>query len=155
MAYFYETLPPPLSKEKTNNPPPPPKKKQKKKHPTKQTGDRPGRTGAVSQSGARRAFHRRWQRLGRLREFLSVRLSCPKACLPSPRPPRWPSGKASSSRAEDPGFESRSRRDFFGGRVMPVTRKLAIQWLPCQAPGVTGSALGLVGPVSVYCDWVR
>ena len=25
----------------------------------------------------------------------------------------------------------------------------------CQAPGVIGSALGLVGPVSVYCDWVR
>ena len=27
---------------------------------------------------------------------------------------RWPSGKASASRAEDPGFESRLRRDFFG-----------------------------------------
>ena len=31
-----------------------------------------------------------------------------------PVPPRWPSGKASASRAEDPGFESRLRRDFFG-----------------------------------------
>ena len=30
------------------------------------------------------------------------------------RPPRWPSGKASASIAEDPGFESRLRRDFFG-----------------------------------------
>ena len=29
------------------------------------------------------------------------------------RPPRWPS-KASASRAEGPGFESRLRRDFFG-----------------------------------------
>ena len=29
-------------------------------------------------------------------------------------PPRWPSGKASASRAEDPGFEARLRRDFFG-----------------------------------------
>ena len=29
-------------------------------------------------------------------------------------PPRWPSGKASALRAEDPGFESRLRRDFFG-----------------------------------------
>ena len=28
--------------------------------------------------------------------------------------PRWPSGKASTSRAEDPGFESHLRRDFFG-----------------------------------------
>ena len=36
-----------------------------------------------------------------------------------------------------------------------VTQKLALQWLPCQTPGVIGSALGLVGPVSVYCDWVR
>ena len=39
------------------------------------------------------------------------------------------------------------------GRVIPVT--LALQWLPCQAPGVIGSVLGLVSPVSVYCDWVR
>ena len=30
------------------------------------------------------------------------------------RPPRWPSGKASASRAEDPGFQSRLRRDFLG-----------------------------------------
>ena len=29
------------------------------------------------------------------------------------RPPRWPSGKASASRAEGPGFESRLRPDFF------------------------------------------
>ena len=27
--------------------------------------------------------------------------------------------------------------------------------VPCRAPGVIGSVLGLVGPVSVYCDWVR
>ena len=32
----------------------------------------------------------------------------------SPWPPRWPSGKASASRAEGPGFESRLSRDFFG-----------------------------------------
>ena len=44
---------------------------------------------------------------------------------------------------------------FFRGRVIPVTETLAFQWLPCQVPGVVGSALGLVGPVSVYCDWVR
>ena len=63
------------------------------------------------------------------------------------RPPRWPSGKASASRAEGPGFESRSRRrDFFLGRVIPVTSTLALQRLPGQAPGVIGSALGLVGP---------
>ena len=37
----------------------------------------------------------------------------------------------------------------FPGRVIPVTSKLALQWLPCQAPGVKGSVLGLVGQVSV------
>ena len=26
--------------------------------------------------------------------------------------------------------------------------------LPCQAPGITGSVLGLAGILSVYCDWV-
>ena len=29
-------------------------------------------------------------------------------------PPRWPSGKASASRVEGPGFKSHLRRDFFG-----------------------------------------
>ena len=59
--------------------------------------------------------------------------------------------KASASRAEDLGFESLLRLDFFRGRAIPVTSKLALQWLP----GVMGSVLGLVGPVSVYRDWVR
>ena len=36
------------------------------------------------------------------------------AVVPKDGPPRWPSGKASASRAEGPGFESRLRRDFFG-----------------------------------------
>ena len=36
-----------------------------------------------------------------------------------------------------------------------MTSRLALQWLHCQAPGIIGSALGLVDPVSVYCDWVR
>ena len=63
--------------------------------------------------------------------------------------------KASASRAEDPRFDSRLRVGIFPGRVIPVTYKLALQWLPCLAPGVLGSALGLVGPVPVYCCWVR
>ena len=45
--------------------------------------------------------------------------------------------------------------EIFLGPVISVTYKLALHWLPCQAPGIVGSALGLVGPVSVYCDWVR
>ena len=75
--------------------------------------------------------------------------------MPFSLPPRWHSGKASASRAEDPGFESRLRWDFFRGQVIPVTEKLTLQWLPCQSPGVMGSVLGLVSRVSVYCDWVR
>ena len=63
--------------------------------------------------------------------------------------------KASASRAEDRGFESRLCRDFFGVESFLWLNKLALQWLPCQAPGVIGSVLGLVAPVSVYCDWVR
>ena len=43
---------------------------------------------------------------------------------------------------------------FLGGRVIPVIKKLALQWL-CQAPGIIGSVLGLVCLVSVYCDWMR
>ena len=55
--------------------------------------------------------------------------------------------KASASRAEGPGFESRLRGIFSGSSH---TSDLKI-----DTPGVIGSALGLVGPVSVYCDWVR
>ena len=58
--------------------------------------------------------------------------------------------KVSAPRAEDLGFESRLRRDFSGS-----SQKMALQWLPCRAPGVIGLALWLVGLVSVYCDWVR
>ena len=60
--------------------------------------------------------------------------------------------KASASRAEDPGFESRWRRDFSGSSH---TSDLKIGTPVATLPGVIGSMLGLVGPVSVYCDWVR
>ena len=63
--------------------------------------------------------------------------------------------KVSAPKAEGPEFESRLRQDFTGSSHTSDFKKLALQWLPCQAPGVIGSALGLVGPVSVYCDWVR
>ena len=33
--------------------------------------------------------------------------------------------------------------------------QLVLQWLLCLTPGVKGSALGQVGLVSVYCDWVK
>ena len=89
-------------------------------------------------------------------------------------PPLWPGGKTSARRAgerdrtplyprgsvvkesapsaADLGSIPAFSVVLFRGRVIPVTSKLALQWLPCQAPGVIGSALGLVGPVSVYVD---
>ena len=78
--------------------------------------------------------------------------------------------KASTPKSEGPEFESRLIPEFskidtpvatlpgaWRYRVSAGTDRpgVSIQWLPCQAPGVIGSALGLVGLVSVYCDWVR
>ena len=63
--------------------------------------------------------------------------------------------KASSSRAEDPGFESRLRRDFPGSSHTGDLKTGPPVAIPCQTPGVVGSVLGLVDPVSVYCDWLR
>ena len=37
---------------------------------------------------------------------------------------------------------------------MPVTLELVLWWLPCPMPSAIGSVQGLVGPVSVYCDYV-
>ena len=48
-------------------------------------------------------------------------------------PPRWPSGKASASRAEDPGFEFRLRRDFIG--VESHTSDLKIDTPVATLPG--------------------
>ena len=62
--------------------------------------------------------------------------------------------KVSAMGAEDPGFEYRLPRDF-SGSSHTSDLKLTLQWLRCQAPDITGSALGLVSLVSVYCDWVR
>ena len=61
--------------------------------------------------------------------------------------------KASASRAEDPGFESRFARGFFSGSSH--TSDLKNDTPVATLPGVIGSALGLVGLVSVYCNWVR
>ena len=62
--------------------------------------------------------------------------------------------KASAWRAEDPGFESHLRRDFSGSSDTSDFKNWHSSGHP-EAPGVIGSALGLVGAVSVYCDWVR
>ena len=60
--------------------------------------------------------------------------------------------KASASRAEDLEFESRLRQDFSGSSH---TSDSKIGTPVATLPVVIGSALGLVGLVSVYCDWVR
>ena len=51
--------------------------------------------------------------------------------------------KASTSGAEDPGFESRLRRDF-SGSSHTSDLNIGTPVATCQAPGVIGSALGLV-----------
>ena len=63
--------------------------------------------------------------------------------------------KASASRTAFLGSIPAFVVDLFPCQVTPETYKFAVQWLPCLTPGAIGSALGLVGPVSVYCDWVR
>ena len=62
--------------------------------------------------------------------------------------------KASASGAEDAGFESRLRRDF-SGSSNTSDLKIGTPVATLRAPGIIGSALGLVGRMSVYCDWVR
>ena len=61
---------------------------------------------------------------------------------------------ASASRAEDPGFESRLRRDF-SGSSHTSDLKIGTPGTTLQGSGGIGSALGLVCPMLVYCDWVR
>ena len=60
--------------------------------------------------------------------------------------------KASASGVEDPGFESRLRLEFSRSSH---TSDLKIGTPVATLPGIPGPALGFVGPVSVYCDWVR
>ena len=56
-------------------------------------------------------------------------------------------GRAGFDRRVHCGSVSRS------GQTSDV--QLVLQWLLCQVLGDVWSALGLVGLVSVYCDWVR
>ena len=61
---------------------------------------------------------------------------------------------ASTWRAAELGSNPTFAVDLFSGWVIPVTQKLILQWLSCQAPGVIKAALGLVDLVLVYCDWM-
>ena len=73
--------------------------------------------------------------------------------VPAGRPPtRSPSREASASRAADLGSIPAFAADLFPGRATASGLKLVARWLPSQAPGIIGSALGMVDPVPVYCD---
>ena len=61
--------------------------------------------------------------------------------------------KASASRADDPGLDSRLRPEDFSGSSHTNDWKIGTP--VATLASVIGSALGLVGLVSVYCDWVR
>ena len=54
-----------------------------------------------------------------------------------------------------PGFESRFRSGSLSRWSHTSGLKTGTPVAALQAPGVTGSALGLAGPVSVYRDWAR
>ena len=62
--------------------------------------------------------------------------------------------KASESRAEDPGFDDRLHRGDLSGSSHTSDSKIGTPVVAMPGACVIGSALGLVGSVSVYCDWV-
>ena len=63
--------------------------------------------------------------------------------------------KVSASGAADPGFDSPLTLGVFRVESHQRLYKTEFQLLPCQAPGLIGSELALVGPVSVSGDCVR
>ena len=63
--------------------------------------------------------------------------------------------KASASRAADRGCDFCFFHRDCSGSSQTSGFKFVLQWLSCMASAVTGSALGLVGPVPVHCDRMR
>ena len=59
------------------------------------------------------------------------------------QPSLWPNGQVFALKLGDPGI-----KPAFPVESYQWLKNLVLQWLPYQAPGVTGSALGLVGPES-------
>ena len=58
-------------------------------------------------------------------------------------------------RMEGLGFGSCLNHGDFSGSGHTNDLEIGTPVATCQAPGVIGSVLGLVGPVSLYCDCVR
>ena len=71
------------------------------------------------------------------------------------RAPRWLSGQGVHLKSGRSRLRIPIAPEILSGSSHTSDFKLPLHWLPCQALGIIGSALGLVGPVSVYCDWVR
>ena len=63
--------------------------------------------------------------------------------------------KASSCRAADLGSIPVLPMGIVQGLVMSVRLQWILMWATCQVPGDIGSALGLVGQVSVHRYWMR
>ena len=57
-----------------------------------------------------------------------------KVCGSSPAPFRWPSGYGVHFERGRSGVRFPLASGYFRGRVIPMTSKLALHWLPCQAP---------------------
>ena len=55
--------------------------------------------------------------------------------------PRWLSGQGVHLKSGRSRLRIPLAPGFFRGRVIPVTSKLPLHWLPCQALGIIGSAL--------------
>ena len=82
---------------------------------------------------------------------VSLHDSGPRWLSPSPSSDHLtgPVVKASALKANIWGSILACKVGIFLDRVIPVTYRLALQWLPYQAPGIIGSALDSVGPVFV------
>ena len=98
----------------------------------------------------RTRFTTQWREVFRVKSFKAAVISnnrpslCPlhttTALSNHTYAPRWPSGKASASRAVwiEPLF-------FLGVLFFLSSHNSDCKWLPCQAPGFIGIMLGLVG----------
>ena len=73
-----------------------------------------------------------------------------------PLPPRWPCSEGVRLQSgRSPGSNPACAGNIRGPSHTSDLKMSTPVAIPFQAPGVIGSALGQVGPVSVYCDWVR
>ena len=63
--------------------------------------------------------------------------------------------KATASRAAGLGFDSRLLHGDLSGSSHTSDLLIGTPATTLQVPIVITSALGLVGPVSAYCDWVK